>query len=445
MNHFDPPSARLAVLAFLALFEMAAGATPANASTFLVNRVYDAADTNLADGVCDVSPSAGSQCTLRAATQEARISLEGDTIVLPYGTITLTLGAPDEDLSASGDLDLWGDIVITGQLSGARTVIRGEENWEDRIFETRGPGGDTILLQRVVIEGGETAQGGGLRLIDDDVTLIDCEVRDNHGEDGGGIYLDSGRLELVATSVRSNSASSNGGGIFAWSDAEVVLERSLVAQNASNSDGGGIYSLADVQVRNSTVSSNLTYGAGGGLYIWAGTLDLHNASIVGNGANLDGEGTDLGGGIHMSTGTGSWKSTVVANNLTLGFPSKADCSIGPSATVQTDHLFLEVPCEGYEAGTGNQTGLDPGLGPLAEGGGPTRGHLPGAGSPLIDSGSPLAPGGGGAACETVDQRGAPRPEDGDGSGGARCDIGAMEAGAELFSDGFESGGTALWS
>ena len=50
------------------------------ATTFTVNRTGDASDLNLANAKCDTSPNAGSQCTLRAAIEEANDTPGDDTI-----------------------------------------------------------------------------------------------------------------------------------------------------------------------------------------------------------------------------------------------------------------------------------------------------------------------------------------------------------------------------
>ena len=117
----------------------------------------------------------------------------------------------------------------------------------------------------------------------------------------------------------------------------------------------------------------------------------------------------------------------------------------PSASVAvstTNGGNLESPGNtcGLNDGT-DQTGVaDPLVGALADNGGPTDTHDLLKGSPAIDTGVS-------GFCPAIDQRGAPRPFDGDGQNGAECDIGAVEAGALLsvFADGFESGSTSAWS
>lgn len=59
----------------------------AHAATFTVNSTADAVDAALGDGVC---ATAGGQCTLRAAIQEANALAGADTITLPAGTYILT-------------------------------------------------------------------------------------------------------------------------------------------------------------------------------------------------------------------------------------------------------------------------------------------------------------------------------------------------------------------
>src|SRR5262249_10564879 len=68
---------------------------------------------------------------------------------------------------------------------------------------------------------------------------------------------------------------------------------------------------------------------------------------------------------------------------------------------------------------GDLSGVAPGLGPLADNGGPTQTHLLLPGSPAIDAGTSCPP-------PATDPPGTPRPLDGNGDGTAVCDIGAVE-------------------
>jgi CSLREA domain-containing protein len=72
-------AATLSLLVALATSLAAAPSTKA-VTTFVVNRIGDGADLNLANARCDISPNSGNQCTLRAAIQEANDTPGADII-----------------------------------------------------------------------------------------------------------------------------------------------------------------------------------------------------------------------------------------------------------------------------------------------------------------------------------------------------------------------------
>jgi CSLREA domain-containing protein len=105
-----------------------------DAPAYRVNVLIDGVDANPGDRVC--ATSAGT-CTLRAAIQEAnadRSTLQ--TVTLPAGTYRLTLPGTDEQLGASGDLDLRGELLLIGE---AGAVIDG--GGLDGVLDVRSFGG----------------------------------------------------------------------------------------------------------------------------------------------------------------------------------------------------------------------------------------------------------------------------------------------------------------
>jgi len=76
----------------------------------------------------------------------------------------------------------------------------------------------------------------------------------------------------------------------------------------------------------------------------------------------------------------------------------------------------------------DQQNTNASYGPLADNGGPTFTHALPADSAAVDAGAEFCRDITGGVELTVDQRGAPRPFDGDGNGVARCDVGAFEYG-----------------
>jgi hypothetical protein len=174
-----------AVTALVIMFHSA----PASAGGFTVNLTIDQVDANVADGRCDVdSGTAGDQCTLRAAVQQANASAGQDSIQLPADTFTLTMVGTD-DAAASGDLDITGDVTIDGISAGSTIIQAGNEP---------GTGIDRVIHV----------------LGDAQVTLSDVTIRHGSapGARGGGIYS-FGQLTIESATISSNNAA-NGGGVF---------------------------------------------------------------------------------------------------------------------------------------------------------------------------------------------------------------------------------------
>jgi hypothetical protein len=112
-----------------------AGARPAAAAVFTVDRTDDVIATGCLDAVPD-------DCSLRGAVIRANASLGGDTIVVPAGTYVLTRLGSNEDEADTGDLDVTNPLTITG-AGAASTVIDGNgtgtpDPSDDRVLHIQG-------------------------------------------------------------------------------------------------------------------------------------------------------------------------------------------------------------------------------------------------------------------------------------------------------------------
>jgi len=169
-------------------------------------------------------------------------------------------------------------------------------------------------------------------------------------------------------------------------------------------------------------------GWGGGAYIGNGTLTLvgctvadnHADGVGGAGGTGDAAGIDgsdgLGGGIYNSDDTLDAFLSILGDNSAAD--TGADCH-GPLTSSDYNLIENTAGCTIGGTTTHNVTGVDPKLIALGDYGGPTWTHWLHPDSPALDAG--------GATCAlTIDQRGETRPYDGDESGVAQCDMGALE-------------------
>jgi CSLREA domain-containing protein len=392
-------------------------------------------------------------CTLREAILAANndsayngncgaASSADDTITFNVsGTITLgsTLGTLPRIVSASTagtlTIDGGGNITISGggnvQVmvvnSGADLTLRNltiANGWSVDGGGIFNQSGGTLTVTNSTFSGNSAGlYGGGIfNQSGGTLTVTNSTFSGNSasagGSDGGGIY-NAGTLTVESSTFSANS-SDFGGGIFNQSGGTLTVTNSTFSGNQTFAGfGGGIFNQSGgtLTVTNSTFSGNSAGSYGGGIFNQSGgTLTVTNSTFSGNSASS--VGSDGGGIFNQSGGTVTLKNTLIANSTRGG-----DC-VGTLSGSNINNLIEDSSnaCGLTNGVNGNIIGQDPNLGSLT--GSPAYFPLQ-SGSPAIDAGdnntctnSPV---------NNQSQNGVTRPQDGDGIGGAVCDIGSYEA------------------
>ena len=369
----------------------------------VVNSTLDKVDANTGDGICETNVA--SECTLRAAIMQANATGGQQGVQVPAGSFELTIGpVGDPSGEADGDLDVTDDLALVGAGADSTRIGGNSGLFADRVLEIASSTQATISA--VTIQKGSAFEGSGVRN-GGTLVLIDSAVSENRIFPppfpslavGAGISSYS-QLTLINSTVSGNSfqdfsvATVLGVGIFSGPGGQLTMVNSTLSENfvdclICTSIGVGILNRGTLTIIQSTVHGN------------------SSAALFSGAAGIEDE----------APGTTTMRNSIVASNVVVDSQGPQSSNCASPVTSLGHNLSDDATC--FSASDSDLVVADVMLGSLADNGGSTLTHLPLPGSPAIDAGPPLD-------CPATDQRRLPRPWDGDASGLAACDIGAVE-------------------
>ncbi len=402
--------------------------------------------TTAGAGLINVAPgevvvAANGLCSLREAIHNANADAQVDNTDCLAGSGSDQIQFSNDNTYTLSDADPANDdnglpmITSTITIDGDGSTITRDEGLpcdldgvhdagEFRLFEVIS-GGQLFVIDLELRNGcadgsGADNDGGAIRVRSGGILQVgEVTIRGNvaYDKSGGIDTANGGTLVAISDSlVRGNRAGGGGGGLGNGNNATMFLLRSTVADNWSGGQGGGgIGNTGTLSIQNTTISGNRSIGQGGGGIGNSGTLELAFSTVAWNVAT-----GPLGGGGIGNAGSLTIKGAIVGDNGSGGDCRNYGTFTALGANLDTDGscaalspAFAEVSPDDLALGARTALLLD------------RPAHRLVWGSLAVDAVADCTlPDG--VTPVSFDQNFTSRPQDGNGSGGAACDIGAHE-------------------
>ena len=269
-----------------------------------------------------ITITAGADVTIRGLTFQNGVAEEGGALLCDASKVAITDSVLRD--SAAGDIgggaalrDCTGVLAgnaITGnraRVGGGLTVIRGAleltgNTIADNTATNDGGGiyfhhADGAVFQSNHVHHNRCDDdGGGVRIFETAMTVVDNLVEDNTTADGGGgIRVSHVPSLFIANVIRNNDAGGTGGGIDMDNDASTIMGGEISGNHASGSGGGIFHWIGPWEgavLSGIRIANNRAY-RGGGIF-----LDDNFEPVTMAGLVVAGNRADKGGGI-MVRGT----------------------------------------------------------------------------------------------------------------------------------------------
>ena len=320
--------------------------SPVPDPTYTVNRLDDIAPRGT--GVTCITP-ASTDCSFREAVIKANATAGADFIMLPTGTITLTITGQGEGASLTGDVDVTDSLTITGTVDGSgnpTSIIEGcgglsgisctgnATPWNDKFISVNkeGTSDANLSVSNVIFRLGNNTNLGstesGYDALGGAVAFYGCAAA------GGGCSVGSGSSSLSITNVQflNNSIGNNA---------------STGCSGSVNIDcGGGLLSqFGDTTISGSTFTGNKATNGRGGALVLQGAVEnmtVSNTKFTGNTSGIEGGAIDIDFqngfantgviGIHSSTISNNTSGTATAADGGGLYVNLLNGSAGPGTT-----------------------------------------------------------------------------------------------------------------
>lgn len=240
-------------------------------------------------------------------------------------------------------------------------------------FAAAHPGADTVTFDSS-LNGQTITLASQVLLSDVTGATIDASSLSNgltiSGDNSTRVFeIANGSNVSLKSLTIANGYASGGGGILNNNGATLTVNNCTFTSNKSieGSAGGAIANFGTLNANQSTFSANRASGFGG----FGGAIHNNGVAATLNQCTLSLNDADVGGGVFIASGTGTFRNSIVAGNTAPGLQSSArDCYNAGSLVLAGANLVQSL---GGAAPTGSGTIINatPLLAPLDNYGGPT--------------------------------------------------------------------------